>query len=649
MAAPNTRAAFVWGPNGEALTYDELERQRALEARRAAGGIDTSPVGSWTQGLARVADALAGSVRRGQLDSAAADNRAWEGRLFGDVLGGGAQPQAEAAPAAQPQGAAPAGDMGAYQRAISSIESGGDYGAVGPTHDRLGRALGKYQVMEANVGPWSQEALGRAVTPDEFLANPELQDQVFNHRFGQYVAQFGPEKAAQAWFAGPGGIGTNRQDSLGTSVSQYANKFSAALGSAPAPGQPQAAAPTAPPPPVRVASADNSDPNPVLMALAQRGGAVQASPGVQGITAALQGGAGGGAQSAGPMGAGAPTPAPAASPAAPQQVAQAPLTPGRQTVTGALMGVDPRLLQGMASGRLSPQGQAIAQMLVQQQMQQYQQANDPMRRMQAEKTQIELNNLRNPPEPDAVRGLRARADAAGLTPGTPEYNQLMISGGRGPLVQVNTGENNSKFVEKSDEAAAKRLNEIVEGGNSAGQMLSDVQQLAELGTQIGTGKGAQVMAVIGPYAQALGVDVKGLDESQAYNAIIARVAPQMRPAGSGASSDFDARQFLSSLPSIGNTPEGNRIITDTFQAMQQNKIAAADIASKAYLPKDQGGLTWQEAEKQIRALPNPYQAFKAFREGKSGTLAPSPAAQPAPAADGWTTLPNGVRIREKAQ
>lgn len=139
-----------------------------------------------------------------------------------------------------------------YRDAIASIESAGsgDYAAVGPTHPKLGRALGRYQVMEANIGPWSREALGREVTPDAFLADPKLQDAIFDAKFGGYVKQFGsPEAAAQAWFGGPGGVGkTDRKDVLGTSIGQYGEKFNKALG-----GQPMAE-----PAPVQVASLDPS-------------------------------------------------------------------------------------------------------------------------------------------------------------------------------------------------------------------------------------------------------------------------------------------------------------------------------------------------------------------------------------------------------
>ncbi|MFV1626859.1 hypothetical protein VWY34_14155 [Phaeobacter sp. JH20_02] len=121
---------------------------------------------------------------------------------------------------------------GNYRDAIASIESrgSGDYQAIGPTHPKLGRALGRYQIMEANIGPWSKAALGREVSADEFLSKGEIQDQIFDHRFGGYVAKYGERGAAQAWFAGPGGVGKEeRKDVLGTTVGGYGDRFVAAL------------------------------------------------------------------------------------------------------------------------------------------------------------------------------------------------------------------------------------------------------------------------------------------------------------------------------------------------------------------------------------------------------------------------------------
>jgi hypothetical protein len=125
---------------------------------------------------------------------------------------------------------AASGSMAAYQQAIKAIESlgSGGYSAIGPTHPKYGRALGAYQVMEANVGPWSKEALGRSVSASEFLANPSIQDSVFNHRFGSYVDKYGPSGAASMWFTGRPSA-PNATDVLGTSGAGYVEKFNAQL------------------------------------------------------------------------------------------------------------------------------------------------------------------------------------------------------------------------------------------------------------------------------------------------------------------------------------------------------------------------------------------------------------------------------------
>lgn len=121
----------------------------------------------------------------------------------------------------------------ARRNAIASIESAGsgDYKAVGVRNKSLGRPLGRYQVMEGNLPKWSKEVLGRELTSDEFLANPDFQDQIFDAKMDQYERKFGPEGAAQAWFGGEGSVGkTGRKDVLGTSVGSYGQKYMAALG-----------------------------------------------------------------------------------------------------------------------------------------------------------------------------------------------------------------------------------------------------------------------------------------------------------------------------------------------------------------------------------------------------------------------------------
>lgn len=124
-------------------------------------------------------------------------------------------------------------DLAAYASAIKSIESSGNYGALGPL-TRGDRAYGAYQVMGANIPSWTQQALGQSMSPQQFLASPAAQDAVFNKIFGGYIAKYGnPQDAASAWLTGgPLSRGANARDILGTSGSAYVEKFNSALGSA---------------------------------------------------------------------------------------------------------------------------------------------------------------------------------------------------------------------------------------------------------------------------------------------------------------------------------------------------------------------------------------------------------------------------------
>jgi hypothetical protein len=281
---------FLFGGNTE-WTYEQLQNKRRIAEALAANMATPRNVG---EGLSAVGRALAARGLSKRADKREAELKGEFDQTWANLFNGG-MPGMVAPSGGRPGGALPPqvttrtdadvlGDdamaalgkqpMGQFRDAIASIESDGSggYSAIGPTHPELGRALGRYQVMEANVGPWSREALGREVSVDEFLTNPQLQDAIFDHRFGGYVDEFGPQGAAQAWFAGPGGVGQmDRADSLGTTVADYTRKFSGAIGGAPAGG----GQPTSAPPGMN------------MMALAEVAGSPFASPGQKAVAQAL--------------------------------------------------------------------------------------------------------------------------------------------------------------------------------------------------------------------------------------------------------------------------------------------------------------------------------------------------------------------------
>jgi hypothetical protein len=122
--------------------------------------------------------------------------------------------------------------LGRAREAIATIESGGNYSAIGPRTRAGDRAYGRYQVMGRNIGPWTMDALGRALSPSQFLASPTAQDAVFDRQFATSMMRYGNmNDAASVWFTGrPFSMGAGARDSLGTSGAQYVDRFRSALG-----------------------------------------------------------------------------------------------------------------------------------------------------------------------------------------------------------------------------------------------------------------------------------------------------------------------------------------------------------------------------------------------------------------------------------
>jgi hypothetical protein len=90
-------------------------------------------------------------------------------------------------------------------KAIRSQESGGNYGA----YNSMYGASGAYQILKsnfANPGGWDKEALGRDVSYNEFMNNPQIQDAIARYKLGQYLSKYGAAGAAVAWYGGPGAV-----------------------------------------------------------------------------------------------------------------------------------------------------------------------------------------------------------------------------------------------------------------------------------------------------------------------------------------------------------------------------------------------------------------------------------------------------------
>lgn len=188
-----------------------------------AQGVDTyRQQGLAERGVALQEKQLAFNQDQALLDRADAEIANTMGVIGSTIKGIAAQPDVGTGP-------------GVWADAITAIESSGDYSLKGPVTKDGDRAYGRYQVMGANVGDWTEKALGTRMTPEQFLASPKAQDAVFNTVFGQYVQETGsPDRAALKWFTGRSDdAALALADQLGTTGAEYLQKFNEGVAGAP--------------------------------------------------------------------------------------------------------------------------------------------------------------------------------------------------------------------------------------------------------------------------------------------------------------------------------------------------------------------------------------------------------------------------------
>ena len=132
------------------------------------------------------------------------------------------------------------------RRAIFEQESGANFKAVNPDSG----ALGYGQVMPANVASWTKEALGRSLTAQEFLNNPEAQIKTIDFKLNEYLQRelkatgnnldLAVRRVASTWYSGnpnlynktnPQQYGANEYPSIDSYTSDILQRFKQESGS----------------------------------------------------------------------------------------------------------------------------------------------------------------------------------------------------------------------------------------------------------------------------------------------------------------------------------------------------------------------------------------------------------------------------------
>lgn len=123
---------------------------------------------------------------------------------------------------------------------------------------------------------------------------------------------------------------------------------------------------------------------------------------------------------------------------------------------------------------------------------------------------------------------------------------------------------------------AKAVNVAEEAAINAGSAASDVRAIVDVLKPYQGGPLQSLAANVGAYLPGTSLQQMSTANDVA-NSIRSRLAPTLRVAGSGATSDFEAKQFLNAIPSLIQTPQGRELMAVYSEKLASRAAAAADI------------------------------------------------------------------------
>lgn len=190
---------------------------------------------------------------------------------------------------------------------------------------------------------------------------------------------------------------------------------------------------------------------------------------------------------------------------------------------------------------------------------------------------------------DEGTSLMQHARAAGLEPGTPEYEAFIRENAVKSGVTVNTGPTGAGDMQ---EEQGKRLGqflgdtfiEMQEQAREAAQQNAQLDAIEQLLEGVHTGRGMPTLTEIQGLANTFGIELgSDLGQKEAARSIANQIALRFRSPESGmglpgATSDRDLAFLQSFPPGIGQSPEGRAMITETFRRINTRKQQVAQAA-----------------------------------------------------------------------
>lgn len=307
---------------------------------------------------------------------------------------------------------------------------------------------------------------------------------------------------------------------------------------------------------------------------------------------------------------------------------------------------------------ISPAQKAIVEQLIAQQTQ----AADPMQAIELEKARLELEAMKNPsaksveletfngpdgrvysfnpatgettpltdaeqPEPGYAVMTPEEVQALGLPPGAYQKGpkgEIKEIGGGGVNVSVGAGE--TSFDKAAGEAAAKSYSTIQDEGISAATGIAtlDAMESSMADPNFYSGTGAGAVEAMRRAAVSIGIaDPSSVTSMESFGSLAKGAALSAMGGSLGAGFSNADRDFVEKqVPTLGNTPEGNREIIRIQKSILKRKQELADLAANYAAEREAEGKRFDQAGFQKRAKEyaeaNPLFGKPAEKEGASG-------------------------------
>lgn len=153
---------------------------------------------------------------------------------------------------------------------------------------------------------------------------------------------------------------------------------------------------------------------------------------------------------------------------------------------------------------------------------------------------------------------------AGLTPGTPEYEQFVKEYALKPQTQISMGD--KEFVKRSVGFAFDELKDASETVRSSADLDARLEVFENLlnSGNVETGYTEDALFGLKSIAADLGIlskeELEGFSQQELIKSLEAYMTPRMRVVGSGSTSDKEVALMQKSVPSLGKNEESNKLI-----------------------------------------------------------------------------------------